>query len=571
MPVPTRVAVRRLRAIALLALAVAALATGSAARAAGPPAGTYDAGFAAAYGGGLDGRIETVLFDGSGVIVSGPFTSYTKGGQVIDAPGVARFSSDGSLDESFTRNYANATKAISGYVSASIYHIALQPDGKLVVAGEIYIANSKSTGQLRRLNTDGTLDPTFATASFADDGSVYIDEVAVVGTDIVIGGYFAGRAYGGSTLPGNLARFSATGVLDTAFPAAAFDDGVWAIRPQSDGKIVVAGNFTAFSGNPKATRIARLNADGTLDTAFSDAYAASTAGGLNGTAWTLALDGDGRILVGGDFTQDGGGFGGVARIARFAADGTLDSRFAGTYAGALNGAVLSIAVDGDGRIMVGGSFTAFGIDARANRLARLEPSGALDAGFASAYAASGGGLNDTVASIAYRPADGAIVAGGRFTTYSGSGAPDANANRLARFAGTPTPTPPPSDGGGAGGGSTATPGGTAPTAARTSSVTMRTARVVRGSSIRTQVVVSGPGRIAVRGTLAGRAAGASVCSATRVVKRAGTYTLTCRLARHVRALRATRPVRLVVTTTFTPDGGTATTASRTIALKRVAR
>lgn len=173
-----------------------------------------------------------------------------------------------------------------------------------------------------------------------------------------------------------------------------------AIVLQSDGKIVLGGAFTTVSpngGSPVArNNIARFNPDGTLDTAF-DANA-------DNTVHALALQADGKILVGGDFNNIGGQ--GRSRIARLnTAAGSADS-----FNPIGSGPVEAIAVQADGRIVIGGFFSSVGGQTR-NNIARLDATtGAPDSWDPNA--------SQTVLTLTIQP-DGKILAGGSFSTIGG--------------------------------------------------------------------------------------------------------------------------------------------------------
>lgn len=185
---------------------------------------------------------------------------------------------------------------------------------------------------------------------------------------LLVGGNFTGI---GATPRTYLARLTAAGALDATFVPPLLDGAVTVLMRQSDGRILVGGQFTG--------QLLRLNADGPLDATFSVGQgfdASGLTGGLIGGVRTLAVQSDGKILVGGNFTH----FQGVARkyLLRLTSDGSLDSGFtpaaAITNGGELvRGVVRTIHVQADGAIVVGGTF--------AKRLARLTPAGALDATF----------------------------------------------------------------------------------------------------------------------------------------------------------------------------------------------
>ena len=201
-----------------------------------------------------------------------------------------------------------------------------------------------------------------------------------------------------------------------------FDPGangvIYAMAVQPDGKILVGGQFSLLGGGGSGTfarsRIARLNVDGSVDTTFNPS--------VGGSVVTLAVQADGKILVGGVFTMVSG----VTRhnIARLNPDGSLDTAFNPGSSGSIyNGEVDVLLVQPDGRILVGGEFLALGggtgITPR-NRIGRLNANGSVDTTFNP-------GANDAVIALALQP-DGGIVVGGVFTTLGG-----ATRNRLGRL------------------------------------------------------------------------------------------------------------------------------------------
>src|SRR5204863_3168681 len=132
---------------------------------------------------------------------------------------------------------------------------------------------------------------------------------------------------------------------------------------------------------------ARLNADGTVDSTFNVTPA------LDGAVRDIAIQSDGRIIIGGEFSHVAGMAAG--RVARLNPEGTLDATFV-TGTGA-NGVVFGVAVQEDGRIGLGGDFTSFN-GLPLSRIARLNSDGSVDAGFNP-----GTGANDTVLALRIQP------------------------------------------------------------------------------------------------------------------------------------------------------------------------
>lgn len=179
--------------------------------------------------------------------------------------------------------------------------------------------------------------------------------------------------------------------VDSFNPGA--DAVVTALALQPDGKVVVGGSFTTLAGQPRA-RLARLHADGTLDAAFNP--------GANDYLLATTVLPDGQILVGGAFTTVANTPRG--RLARLLPDGALDPAFVADADGSVN-ALIPLA---DRSVLVGGSFTNLAGQPR-GRLARLLPGGQLDAAFNP-------DANDTVYAVAPLP-NGGMLVGGKFTRF----------------------------------------------------------------------------------------------------------------------------------------------------------
>ncbi len=216
-------------------------------------------------------------------------------------------------------------------------------------------------------------------------------------------------------LTSSLPVWAQPGSLDASFTQAGtgFNTFVFDLALQTDGKVIVGGAFFQYNGTTQ-NYVTRLNTDGTLDAAF-----APTGTGLNNTVISLAVQTDGKILVGGSFTS----YNGTTRnyIARLNADGTLDATFAPTGTG-LNGGVTTLILQADGKVLVGGGFTDYNGTTR-NRIARLNADGTLDATFVP----TGTGLSGQVQKIVLQ-ADGKVLVGGGFTDYNGT-----TRNRIARL------------------------------------------------------------------------------------------------------------------------------------------
>jgi uncharacterized delta-60 repeat protein len=242
---------------------------------------------------------------------------------------IARYNTDGSLDTTFSKDGKQITKF--GY-SSSARSIAIQSDGKIVVAGsagEYYSSNFA----LARFNTDGTLDPTFS-----GDGKLLTDfgDTSSSARSVVI------QSDGKIVVAGNtgtdhpdfaLARYNNDGTLDKTFSGDGkvtsdfgFDDQLNSITLQDDGKIVVAGvaeSSPTDQGGDADFALARYNTNGTLDKTFSEdgkQTADFTSG--NDVANSIGIQRDGKIIVAGG-TSNSTNF----ALARVNTDGSLDNSF----------------------------------------------------------------------------------------------------------------------------------------------------------------------------------------------------------------------------------------------------
>lgn len=325
--------------------------------------------------------VKTLALQPDGkAIIGGVFTRPHRS----DLEGLARLHSDGSLDASFDRG-----TGVSGNISA----LAVQPDGRILIAGYFFEVNGTRTANIARLRTDGTLDSSFRPQGYA---SYYIEDMVVQADGkIVIVGPFTSFA----DVPRNgVARLHADGSLDTNFIAdTSVPGGSSWVALQSDGKVLVGGSFV-FDGTAHQSKIVRLNEDGSLDPGFNPSAAAQ------GRVRHAVVQPDGKILVAGFFDQVNE----VTRhaVARLNVDGSLDSSFdPGLGTG---GTVQRLALQGDGRVLIAGDFTNFNGVVR-SRIARLLANGTMDATFDPS-----GGASDTVSAMMMQ-SDGGVLIGGSFT------------------------------------------------------------------------------------------------------------------------------------------------------------
>jgi uncharacterized delta-60 repeat protein len=364
---------------------------------------------------------------------------------------LARLNTDGTLDTTFFPN-----------PSADVLGVALQGDGGIVVTGIMtsFAPNFSQTGTIRnyigRVSASGVLDP-----SFNPNFNALGNTVSVLSNGhIMVGGSFTTVQPNGASTPSfidNVVVLNPDGTVDPSFALgknSAMTGQVQAFAEQPNLQVLVAGSFSPIGGSP-GSYFSRLNGDGSADTSFN-AYVdgtvntvavlpngASTLTPTNSGAWLnangrvryaysaasngevvcSAVQADGRIIIGGLFSNFGG-VSGLQNLVRLNTDGTVDTTFTPTP----TGVVSAIVVQGDGKIVVGGGFTNINSVNNAY-IARLNPDGTIDSAFAPQP-------NLQILCMALQP-DGKIVIGGDFTllvpTNATGGTPSTYAyNYIAR-------------------------------------------------------------------------------------------------------------------------------------------
>lgn len=342
---------------------------------------------------------------------------------------LVRYNSDGSLDPAFDTDGMVITK-FGGSFDYS-YAMALQPDGKAVMAG------ATSSGgyyifSLSRFNLDGSLDDTFGSGGVTYTkidgigGHAYAVAVQPDAKIVLAGGTYDGAMY----FDFGLARFNSDGSLDSAFGSNGivstdFDnrpDGSNAIALQSDGKIVAAG-WTVYQ-NAFLTydfALARYDSSGRLDTTFGNGGKVTTDfNGFNDGCSAIVLQPDQKIVAVGSSTNNNPPSDSDFALVRYNSNGTLDAAF-GT-----NGKVItdfggedvarSATLQEDGKIVVTGDSSGNSLLVRYNSDGSLDTTfgnrgktgdSLGDRGKASTY--SGG--SDYGRAVAVQP-DGRIIVGG---------------------------------------------------------------------------------------------------------------------------------------------------------------
>lgn len=360
--------------------------------------GVLDTTFA--VGTGFNGDVNTIVEapDGSGdLYVGGQFTSY----QGTAANRIIRLNSDGSVDPTFAYG--------TGF-DGNVNSMALDASGDVYVGGAFTTYQGAGASRIVRLNSDGSADGAFVV------GAGFDAAVQVLTYDSISGGIYAGGDFTTYKAVGaaRIIRIQSNGTTDAAFNVGSgFDGQVRAITPAADatGDIYVGGGFSNYQGAGQV-RLARLNSNGTVDGAF----VVGTGFDQSAVSIANATDGSGDIYVGGNYVVYRGTS--APKILRINSDGSFDTGFAaGTGFRHQVNAILPLA-DGSGDLYAGGVFLDYGSQG-VNRWCRLNADGSLDGSLPV-----NGGLDSTVWSLTADPSgDGSIWVGGDFSRLNGVVAP----------------------------------------------------------------------------------------------------------------------------------------------------
>jgi uncharacterized delta-60 repeat protein len=338
-----------------------------------------------------DGGRVTTKFDGNDVSVAD--VALQQDGKVVVAGGIylgstctsfalARYNPDGSLDHSFGSHGTVTTHFGANDWTACAFAVAIQPDGKIVAAGSAGApAAPPGSGPvdfaLARYNANGTPDP-----GFGSDGRVMTDfggddRAAAIALQPDGKLVVAGRSV--------VARYNADGSLDRSFGsdgnvALGFD--AQAVNLQPDGKIVAAGFFPGYGYEPWV--LARYKSDGSPDSSFGSGGEVATAFSDHNYLEAIQLQPDGKIVAVGTTLQDPNSWKTDFALARYNPDGSLDASFGGggkvtTAISPRASGAAAVALQPNGRMVAAGaSFTCTYFDFA---LVRYKPDGSLDPSF----------------------------------------------------------------------------------------------------------------------------------------------------------------------------------------------
>lgn len=271
-----------------------------------------------------------------------------------------RYNANGSLDTTFNTTGKVTTVIGSGNSSSNAYSVAIQPDGKIVVAGDSH-SSTQTVFSIARYNSNGTLDTTFnssgiVTIAIRSDNRARSLTLQPDGKIVVAGAFNTGTQYVFA-----LTRYNSNGSLDTTFnttgivsTAIGYNDEAYSVVMQSDGKIVTVGY--SHNGTQNVFALTRHNANGSLDTTFNATGIVTTLIGTSDGANSVSIQPDGKIVAAGASSQ---GSQNIFALTRYNADGSLDPTFNTTgvvitLIRSFNGAN-SVALQPDGKIVVVGA------------------------------------------------------------------------------------------------------------------------------------------------------------------------------------------------------------------------
>lgn len=347
---------------------------------------------------------------------------------------IVRLNQDGSFDNSFGTEGIVVTDFTGSFDGASA--VALQPDGKIVVAGSTFRSfDLNQEFALARYNVDGSIDTTFGMGGKVSTGFFVgslngKDEAR--GVVVQSDGKIVAVGHASDTRTQDflaLVRYNSDGSLDTSFGSGGkvldntFEDSIKKVILQSDGKIVVGGTG---SGTPDF-RIARYRADGLLDSSFGSGGLVTTDFfGANDRVEALALQSDGKIVAAGSAVAPGSRLADFA-LARYESDGRLDMTFGSGGKVTTNftprDIISAIAIEPGGKIVALGGTSEDG-NVVTFALTRYNTNGSLDSTFGT-----GGKVVTDLSSIPLDPSDVELEADGKIVVVW----PDRNAILLPQF------------------------------------------------------------------------------------------------------------------------------------------
>ncbi len=294
-------------------------------------------------------------------------------------------------------------------ISSPVTTVSIEADQKILIGGGFTSVNGQNRAGTARLLEDGSNDSLFQNPFFAGG------EIRLITTQsdgkILVGGNF--RTVNGQDHK-NLVRLNSDGSLDSTFNPIVNKD-VTSMSEQADHKLIIGGLFTTVDGQTH-TSVARINTDGTLDSTFQDPALTDDTPGSETEVSSIVVQPDGNILIGGFFDKVSGSV--RSLVARLNPDGSLDTSFQDPVISGGNGSssIRRLMLQSDGKVLLTGNFAYVGGFAR-SCIGRLNADGSTDTTFQNPNI-SDNGLPILIRDSILQP-NGSILIAGSFSSVGG--------------------------------------------------------------------------------------------------------------------------------------------------------
>jgi uncharacterized delta-60 repeat protein len=339
-------------------------------------------------GTGFNNNVRDLKLNSNRLYVCGDFTSYND----VSCGEMVKLNLDGSLDTTFQSMFTNVANTLVAVITMSIDNL-----NNIYVGGTFLFYRNNQ----RIIKLDKNANSLVNVTKKGFNGTLWKIKKDSLNRLVIAGAF---NTYNGVTR-NRLIRLDENLEIDNTLSiGTGFNAAARTVLEQTDGKVIVGGEFTTYNGAPSGTynRIIRLNSDGSVDGGFTIGT------GFNALILSLGLQSDGKIICGGQFTTYNGNSAG--RIVRLNVDGTIDNTF-NMGVGFDSSLVWDIIVDENDKIYVGGSFTTYDGESSVGVI-RLNSDGTGDPTFNV-----GTGFFGNVFTLSLF--NNKLICGGQFTSYNG--------------------------------------------------------------------------------------------------------------------------------------------------------